>query len=90
MQLFKYSLVLSFTVFLLAAPKYVAALQVTKGALTISLGSEVVTMDPHAASSALTTTIHRYVFDTLTHRPKGATKAIPWAAKKFIQVDPKR
>ena len=89
MRLYKYSLVLSLGFFLLIAPKHVTALQVTSGALTISLGSEVVTMDPHAASSALTTTMHRYVFDTLTHRPKGATKAIPWAAEKFVQVDPK-
>jgi peptide/nickel transport system substrate-binding protein len=69
-------------------PPRAFALEVVPGVVSISLGSEVVTMDPHAASSALTTTMHRYVFDTLTHRPKGVTKAIPWAAKKVVQVNP--
>jgi peptide/nickel transport system substrate-binding protein len=57
--------------------------------VSISLGSDVTTMDPHTTSSAITNTIHRYVFDTLTHRPKGAIEPIPWAAKSIELVDPR-
>ena len=56
--------------------------------VTISLGSDLETMDPHTNTSALTTTLHRYVFDTLMHRPNG-TDLLPWAAKSFKQIDPK-
>lgn len=65
------------------------ALEIKPGMVSISLGSDVTTMDPHATSSAITNTIHRYVFDTLTHRPKGAVSPIPWAAKSIEQVDPR-
>jgi peptide/nickel transport system substrate-binding protein len=56
--------------------------------VTISLGSDLETMDPHTNTSALTTTLHRYLFDTLMHRPNG-TDLLPWAAKSFKQIDSK-
>ena len=62
--------------------------EIKPGMITISLGSDVHTMDPHASSSAITNTIHRYVFDTLMHRPKGAVAAIPWAAESVRLIDP--
>jgi peptide/nickel transport system substrate-binding protein len=66
-----------------AAPK-----NIKNTTITISLGSDLETMDPHTSTSALTTTLHRYLFDTLMHRPNGAD-LVPWAAKEFKQIDPK-
>jgi peptide/nickel transport system substrate-binding protein len=71
-----------------AAVSASSAAEIKPGMITISLGSDVHTMDPHASSSAITNTIHRYVFDTLTHRPKGAVTAVPWAAESIRLVDP--
>ena len=65
-----------------------AAKNIKNTTITISLGSELETMDPHTNTSALTTTIHRYLFDTLMHRPNGAD-LVPWAAKEVIHVDPR-
>ena len=62
--------------------------EIKPGIVTISLGSDVDTMDPHTTSSAITNTIHRYVFDTLMDRPKGAVTPIPWAAESVRLVDP--
>ncbi len=70
-------------------PQAIAAKTIKDTTITISLGSELETMDPHTSSSALATAIHRYVFDTLMHRPTGANTLVPWAAKEVIQVDPK-
>lgn len=64
------------------------AADIKPGMITISLGSDVDTMDPHTTSSAITNTIHRYVFDTLVSRPKGAVTAVPWAAKSVQVVNP--
>jgi len=65
-----------------------AAKTIKDATITISLGSEVETFDPHTSSSALTTTLHRYVFDTLMHRPNDNVP-VPWAAKEVVQIDPK-
>lgn len=65
-----------------------AAKNIKNTTVTISLGSDLETMDPHTNTSALTTTLHRYLFDTLMHRPNG-TDLVPWAAKSFKQVDSK-
>ena len=70
-----------------AAAEPAMAVEIRQGLITISLGSDVDTMDPHASSSAITSSIHRYVFDTLTHRPKGAVVPVPWAAESFRNVD---
>ncbi len=64
------------------------AKNIKNATVTISLGSDLETMDPHTNTSALTTTLHRYLFDTLMHRPNG-TDLVPWAAKSFKQIDPK-
>jgi len=65
-----------------------AAKTIKNTTITISLGSDLETMDPHTNTSALTTTVHRYLFDTLMHRPNSADLA-PWAAKEVIHVDAK-
>ncbi len=65
-----------------------AAKAIKNTMITISLGSELETWDPHTNSSALATCMHRYVFDTLMHRPNGA-ELVPWAAKEVKYVDPK-
>ena len=70
-------------------PPASAAKTIKPQTITISLGSELETMDPHTSSSALATNVHRYVFDTLMHRPTGTHELVPWAAKEVIQVDPR-
>src|SRR3974390_2126362 len=65
-----------------------AAKNIKNTTITISLGSELETWDPHTNTSALTTCMHRYVFDTLMHRPNGA-ELVPWAAREAKYVDPK-
>ena len=67
----------------------VAAKTIKDTVVTISLGSELETMDPHSSSSALATNLHRYVFDTLMHRPRDGDALVPWAAREVVQVDPK-
>lgn len=74
---------------LVAAPHEAFAKTIKNATITISLGSEVDTMDPHTTSSALATVFHRYTFDTLMHRPTGSNTMVPWAAKEMIQIDPK-
>ncbi len=64
------------------------AKNIKNATITVSLGAEVDTMDPHSSSSALATTIHRYVFDTLMHRPRDGNTLVPWAAKEVVQVSP--
>ena len=64
-----------------------AAKNIKNTIVTISLGADLETMDPHTNTSSLTTTLHRYVFDTLMHRPNGVDLQ-PWAAKSFKQIDP--
>ena len=71
-----------------AAVTAASAVEIKPGIITISLGSDVDTIDPHASSSAIGLSINRFVFDTLTHRPKGAVKAVPWAAESIRLVDP--
>jgi len=71
------------------APHEAFAKTIKNATITISLGSEVDTMDPHTTSSALATVFHRYTFDTLMHRPTGSNTMVPWAAKEMIQIDPK-
>lgn len=66
-----------------------AAKTVKDGIVTISFGPEPDTMDPHTSSSAITVTVHRYVFDTLMTRPAGAATPVPWAAKSATMIDPK-
>ena len=73
---------------LLAAYGGAGAKTIKNATITISLGSDLETMDPHTNTSALTTTLHRYLFDTLMHRPNG-TDLQPWAAKSVKQIDPK-
>ena len=70
-------------------PLPVPAKTIKQQTITISLGSEVETMDPHTSSSALATCVHRYVFDTLMHRPTGTHELVPWAAKEVVHVDPR-
>ena len=70
------------------APHVAFAKTIKNATITISLGSEVDTMDPHTTSSALATVFHRYTFDTLMHRPTGSNTMVPWAAKEMIQIDP--
>jgi len=60
-----------------------------EGAITITFGPEPVTMDPHTSSSAITVTVHRYVFDTLMTRLPGEAAPSPWAAKSVKMIDPK-
>lgn len=71
-----------------AAVTAASAVEIKPGMITISLGSDVDTIDPHASSSAIGVSINRFVFDTLTNRPKGAVKAVPWAAESIRLVDP--
>ena len=65
------------------------AKQIKPTVITVSLGAELDTMDPHTSSSALATTVHRYVFDTLMHRPSGTNTLVPWAAREVVQVGPR-
>ena len=57
--------------------------------ITLSLGSELENWDPHGPSSAIANSLHRYVFDTLVSRPKGAVSPVVWAAKSYQLRDPK-
>ncbi|MFC1491965.1 ABC transporter substrate-binding protein [Nitrospinota bacterium] len=66
-----------------------AGKKIKEGTITVSFGPGPVTMDPHTSSSAITSTVHRYVFDTLTHRPRGKAYPVPWAAKSFKNINPK-
>lgn len=71
-----------------AAAGAVQAKDIKDTVVSVSLGTEPVTMDPHAASSALTTTMHRWVFDTLMHREKGKAIPVPHAAESATFVNP--
>ena len=78
------SLVLAVPHFSLGAEK-----KIQEETITLTLGSELDTWDPHTSSSAIASALHRYVFDTLVHRPNGAVYPVVWAAKSYQFRDPK-
>lgn len=80
--------ILGLAVLLLLWPQPAGAeKKIKEGTITLSFGPEPETMDPHTQSSAILVTVHRYVFDTLMHRPRGEKLPVPWAAKSYKTLD---
>jgi peptide/nickel transport system substrate-binding protein len=64
-----------------------AAKNIKDGTISVSFGADAVTMDPHTDSSAILTSVHRFVFDTLMDRERGNILPTPWAAKSYKILD---